>query len=211
MQDATRNSANLWSGLALAALGIYIMVQALQWEYATPEGPGPGFFPLWYGIAMLALSAVLVVSELARRSTRGAAIEWKPLGRALSTWLAVRGVGRASQAARLRDQLRAADLLHRRRHVPPSAENSRARGGGERGGILPRVPARARRRPPGRCAVRRAGLLAVEILAGFADGLAIALAAGEPVLVLRRRRARHRGGNHARARTAGDDRDAAAR
>ena len=89
MQDGTRNSGNLWSGLALAALAIYIMVEALQWEYATPEGPGAGFFPLWYGIAMLALSAVLVVSELRRRSARGAAIDWKPLGRALSTWLAL--------------------------------------------------------------------------------------------------------------------------
>lgn len=89
MQDGTRNSGNLWSGLALAALGIYIMVEALQWEYLTPEGPGPGFFPLWYGIALLALSAVLVVSELARRAARGAAIDWKPVGRALSTWLAL--------------------------------------------------------------------------------------------------------------------------
>jgi putative tricarboxylic transport membrane protein len=89
MQDGTRSSGNLWSGLALAALGIYIMVQALQWEYVTPEGPGPGFFPLWYGVAMLALSAVLVVSELARRSARRAAIDWKQLGRALTTWLAL--------------------------------------------------------------------------------------------------------------------------
>lgn len=89
MQDGTRNSGNLWSGLALAALAIYIMVEALQWEYATPEGPGPGFFPLWYGIAMLALSAVLVIAELRRRSPRGAAIDWNPLGRALSTWLAL--------------------------------------------------------------------------------------------------------------------------
>jgi len=89
MQDGTRNAGNLWSGLALAALAIYIMVEALQWEYATPEGPGPGFFPLWYGIAMLALSAALVVSELARRSTPGAMINWRPLGRALSTWLAL--------------------------------------------------------------------------------------------------------------------------
>jgi len=89
MQDGTRNAGNLWSGLALAALAIYIMVEALQWEYATAEGPGPGFFPLWYGIAMLALSAVLVVSELARRSAGGTSINWSPLGRALSTWLAL--------------------------------------------------------------------------------------------------------------------------
>jgi putative tricarboxylic transport membrane protein len=89
MQDRTRNLGDLWSGLVLAALAIYIIVQALQWDYLTPEGPGPGFFPLWYGIAMLALSAALVVSELRRRSARGTAINWTPLGRALSTWLAL--------------------------------------------------------------------------------------------------------------------------
>jgi putative tricarboxylic transport membrane protein len=89
MQDRTRNLGDLWSGLVLAALAIYIIVQALQWDYLTPEGPGPGFFPLWYGMAMLALSAALVVSELRRRSARGTAINWTPLGRALSTWLAL--------------------------------------------------------------------------------------------------------------------------
>jgi putative tricarboxylic transport membrane protein len=89
MQDRTRNLGDLWSGLALVALAIYIMVEALQWEYLTPEGPGPGFFPLWYGVAMLALSAVLVASELRRRSALGAGINWNPLGRALSTWLAL--------------------------------------------------------------------------------------------------------------------------
>jgi putative tricarboxylic transport membrane protein len=89
MQDRTRNLGDLWSGLALAALGTYIIVEALQWDYVTPEGPGPGFFPLWYGIAMLALSGVLVVSELARRSAGAKPINWNPLGRALSTWLAL--------------------------------------------------------------------------------------------------------------------------
>jgi putative tricarboxylic transport membrane protein len=89
MQDRTRNLGDLWSGLALAALGTYIIVEALQWDYVTPEGPGPGFFPLWYGIAMLALSAALVVSELRRRSARATAINWTPVGRALSTWLAL--------------------------------------------------------------------------------------------------------------------------
>jgi len=89
MQDRTRNTGDLGSGLALAALGTYVIVQALQWDYLTPEGPGAGFFPLWYGIAMLALSAVLVGSELRRRSARGATINWRPVGRALSTWLAL--------------------------------------------------------------------------------------------------------------------------
>ena len=89
MEDKTRKSGDLWSGLALAALGAYIVVQASRWDYLTPEGPGPGFFPLWYGIAMVALSAVLVVSHLRQRSSLRKTIAWDRVGRALSTWLAL--------------------------------------------------------------------------------------------------------------------------
>ena len=89
MEDKTRKPGDLWSGLALAALGAYIVVQASRWDYLTPEGPGPGFFPLWYGIAMVALSAVLVVSHLRRRSSLRKTIAWNRVGRALSTWLAL--------------------------------------------------------------------------------------------------------------------------
>jgi len=87
MQDGTRNSGNLWSGLALAALAIYIMVQALQWEYLTPEGPGPGFFPLWYGICMIVLSVLLVATTLVRRaSLPDKRVNWGEVGRALAAW-----------------------------------------------------------------------------------------------------------------------------
>jgi len=89
MEDGTRKSGDLWSGLALAALGAYIVVQAWGWDYLTPEGPGPGFFPLWYGIAMVALSAVLVASHLRRRASLRITIAWDRVGRALSTWLAL--------------------------------------------------------------------------------------------------------------------------
>jgi putative tricarboxylic transport membrane protein len=89
MEGGTRKAGDLWSGVALAALGLYIIVQARQWDYLGPEGPGPGFFPLWYGIAMLALAALLVVSHLRRASAHGNAIDWPRLGRALSTWLAL--------------------------------------------------------------------------------------------------------------------------
>ena len=89
MEDGTRKSGDLWSGVALALLGAYIIVQAWQWDYMTPEGPGPGFFPLWYGVAMLGLSALLIVSNLRRRSVRGNAIDWPRLVRALSTWFAL--------------------------------------------------------------------------------------------------------------------------
>jgi len=89
MEEGTRKSGDLWSGVALAALGGYIVVQARQWEYLGPEGPGAGFFPLWYGVAMLGLSALLIVSQLRRGSARGSAIAWTRLGRALSTWFAL--------------------------------------------------------------------------------------------------------------------------
>ena len=89
MEDRTRKSGDLWSGVALAALALYIIVQARQWEYLGSEGPGPGFFPLWYGVAMLGLSALLIVSHLRRRSARGNAIDWSKLGRAFSTWFAL--------------------------------------------------------------------------------------------------------------------------
>src|SRR5689334_21086832 len=59
---------DFWSGLALAGLGTYIAQQAWGWDYTTPDGPGAGFFPLWYGIAMIALSLALVVSSVRRRT-----------------------------------------------------------------------------------------------------------------------------------------------
>ena len=54
-------SGDVVSGLVLATLGAFILQQALGWDYLTPDGPGAGFFPRWYGIAMLVLSLVQVV------------------------------------------------------------------------------------------------------------------------------------------------------
>ena len=77
-------SADFWSGLALGGLGAYIIVTASRWEYLGPDGPGPGFFPLWYGIAMSALSLWLVFSSL-KTQTR---IDWSDAPRALAAWAA---------------------------------------------------------------------------------------------------------------------------
>jgi len=76
-------SPDFWSGLALAALGGYIVVAARGWDYLTPEGPGPGFFPWWYGLALLVLSLVLVFT-----SEKGQRADWRGAGRALATWAA---------------------------------------------------------------------------------------------------------------------------
>src|SRR5258706_15901794 len=78
-----RSSPDFWSGLALAALGAYIVAQARGWDYLTEDGPGPGFFPLWYGIGMLACSAWLVVFG------RGGSTDWRGAGRALAVWAAI--------------------------------------------------------------------------------------------------------------------------
>jgi len=75
-------TGDFWAGLVLAALGGYIVGQARSWDYLTEEGPGAGFFPMWYGIAMIALSLVLVFSA------KGEAFNWRATGRALGAWAA---------------------------------------------------------------------------------------------------------------------------
>ena len=89
MEEGTRKSGDLWSGIALAALGAYIVIQARQWEYLGPDGPGAGFFPLWYGVAILGLSLLLIVSHLRQGSVRGSPTDWTRIGRALSTWISL--------------------------------------------------------------------------------------------------------------------------
>ena len=79
---------DFWSGLVLVVLGAYIVKEAWSWEYLSVDGPGPGFFPLWYGVLMVALSLVLVVTSLVKRSAApGKPVNWPDVGRALSAWL----------------------------------------------------------------------------------------------------------------------------
>ena len=80
-------SGDFWSGLALAALGAYILVQAHGWVYLGEEGPGAGFFPTWYGAAMLVLSLALVAASVFRPAAR-AEVKWKDVSRAFACWAA---------------------------------------------------------------------------------------------------------------------------
>ena len=80
-------SGDIVSGAVLAGLGVFIIVEALGWEYAGPDGPGPGFFPLWYGVCMVALSVLLVAMSLAQRASVPAEpVNWREIGRALAAW-----------------------------------------------------------------------------------------------------------------------------
>lgn len=90
MEQTSDRSSDLWAGLALAALGAYIVVQAARWDYMGPDGPGPGFFPLWYGIAIVLLSLALVAGGVRARLRRAAAetVPWARFARALAVWAA---------------------------------------------------------------------------------------------------------------------------
>jgi putative tricarboxylic transport membrane protein len=80
-------SGDFWSGLALAALGTYILVTAHRWDYMTEEGPGAGFFPMWYGGAMVALSLLLTLGAILKPSKR-AEVRWRDVSRAMAAWAA---------------------------------------------------------------------------------------------------------------------------
>lgn len=88
---ARRFDPDVLPGLALAGLGGYVAWRALGWELLTEDGPGPGFFPLGYGVLMLALSALLVLRAVVRPQASG---ETELSGghlRPLGTWVAFAG------------------------------------------------------------------------------------------------------------------------
>ena len=79
--------ADFWSGLVLGGLGAYVIFHASRWEYLGADGPGPGFFPLWYGIAMAALSVFLMVVSFKEKDSER--VDWSGAGRAFATWAAL--------------------------------------------------------------------------------------------------------------------------
>ena len=90
MNTFTRKG-DFWAGLALAALGIYVVSQAWGWSYMTEDGPGPGFFPLWYGAVMVVLSLLLTAGTVLKHDPKGKSkvIRWDELRRAMTCWAAL--------------------------------------------------------------------------------------------------------------------------
>lgn len=76
------------SGAVLAALGVFILIEARQWGYYASTGPGPGFLPSLYGLGMLALSLLMIANKVQSRSAERRAFDWPATGRAFFTWLA---------------------------------------------------------------------------------------------------------------------------
>ena len=87
MEEKVIKTGDIVSGGVLAGLGVYIIVEAKGWEYIGPDGPGPGFFPLWYGIAMVALALLLVATSLRDRGAEAdKPVNWREVGRAMLAW-----------------------------------------------------------------------------------------------------------------------------
>lgn len=83
------NKSDLVAATLLIALGAYIVAEAVKWPYLTKDGPGPGFFPLWTGICIVALAAALVALQM-RYALRGEAAEkakWAGSGRVFAGWV----------------------------------------------------------------------------------------------------------------------------
>ena len=85
-------SGDLWAGLLLAAMGVFIIVTASGWLFLGPAGPGPGFIPMWHGVLMLLFAVLLVVTSVLRHVPAPGApslrAEWRLARRGLGIWLA---------------------------------------------------------------------------------------------------------------------------
>ena len=88
MGKALARDGDVISGAVLSALGLYIFLQAHQWDYSGPDGPGPGFFPTWYGLGMIALSLVMIGQRVRKGTTAAGAIDWTAAARGFGTWAA---------------------------------------------------------------------------------------------------------------------------
>jgi putative tricarboxylic transport membrane protein len=88
MHKYNLRNGDVVSGAILVALGTYIVIQASIWPYYEVNGPGPGFFPLWYGILMIALALGLIISTARKPKTEdGSEIFTLGTRRALMVWL----------------------------------------------------------------------------------------------------------------------------
>lgn len=80
---------DLFASLGLIALSAYILKESTGWVVYGSEGPGPGFFPIMYGLLMLGLSLYLFQRSLRKgeRASGKEPGEREGVVRALATWV----------------------------------------------------------------------------------------------------------------------------
>lgn len=101
MAELHYNNGDAISAAVLTGLGAYIVMEASRWDYMAPDGPGPGFFPVWYGVALVVLSLFVIGARLSRivqqgrdhaatgpRSPAAAAAARREIYHALGVWVA---------------------------------------------------------------------------------------------------------------------------
>jgi putative tricarboxylic transport membrane protein len=87
MQRSAISMGDIISGAALAVLGTYVVLAAREWEFYGADGPGPGFFPVCYGICIIAGSLALVIQGLRKRTVSGEPTHWAGIALALGVWV----------------------------------------------------------------------------------------------------------------------------
>jgi putative tricarboxylic transport membrane protein len=60
-------AADLVGGLVVLLLGIAIVFFSSQLPYKSEYGPGPGFLPLWLGIALIGCAIFVILNILKKR------------------------------------------------------------------------------------------------------------------------------------------------
>lgn len=87
MQRSNVLSGDVIAGALLAALGVYVVIASSQWTLLDVDGPGPGFFPIFYGASLVVGSLALVIGSLRKKNTHGNhPVDWVGVWQALSVW-----------------------------------------------------------------------------------------------------------------------------
>ncbi len=129
---------DFWSGLAMAALGAYVVSQSLRWDYMGEDGPGAGFFPLWYGGLMIVLSLLLVLGAVLKAdpAAESKRINWPELRRVGACWGAFVACIALLQPLGFILSFATDDVVHRQRPVPQATEDRDCHGGHCPAGVL---------------------------------------------------------------------------
>lgn len=82
-----KSKGELLAAIVLTGFGSFVIYEARSLPYHSEFGPGPGFFPLWIGIGIVACSLFLL-AKCFRGGGEEIEISRVQIFRALSAWLA---------------------------------------------------------------------------------------------------------------------------